>query len=188
MFLLNGKKINIYQDLTIGSGHDAITYPAGSLQNAALRASLGIKEVADPVRPDDRYYWISENVDGSLNAAPKDIVQIKALKSAAIAESRYALETNGIDLDGVSIRTDRESQSMIASALMRVTRNPAAVIDWKGANGWTTIDKAAVELIADAVSNHVQACFTAERLRHEALDALTDFAAVVAFDPTVVLE
>ena len=71
-FKLNGNTISINRDLTIGKGDAAITYPAGSLQSAALRAELGIVEEADPPRADDRYYW---NGDAST---PKDLGTLRA--------------------------------------------------------------------------------------------------------------
>ena len=72
MFKLNGKKISIDRDLTIGEGADAITYPIASLHNAATRAAIGIVEASDPERPDDRRYWVSENEDGTYFATLKD--------------------------------------------------------------------------------------------------------------------
>ena len=71
-FKLNGNIIDINRDLTIGDSTDAITYPAASLQNAALRVELGITEEADPVRADDRYYW-----NGDIST-PKDIETLKS--------------------------------------------------------------------------------------------------------------
>jgi hypothetical protein len=52
MFLLNGSSINIYASYTTADG---VTYP--HLRDATIRAELGITEVPDPVRADDRFYW-----------------------------------------------------------------------------------------------------------------------------------
>jgi hypothetical protein len=52
MFTLNGNTINIYRSYT---APDGTKYP--NLRNPATRAALGIVEVADPVRLDDRFYW-----------------------------------------------------------------------------------------------------------------------------------
>lgn len=57
MFLLNGSQINIYAPYTTVDG---VTYP--HLRDAAIRAELGVTEVPDPVRADDRFYW-----DGDVN-------------------------------------------------------------------------------------------------------------------------
>jgi len=57
MFLLNGNPINIYTPYTTAEG---VTYP--HLRDATIRAELGVTEVPDPVRADDRFYW-----DGDVN-------------------------------------------------------------------------------------------------------------------------
>jgi len=59
MFKFEGKKISLYRDLTVGEGDDAITYPAASLQNEEVRDSIGIVYEADPVRPDDRLFFVT---------------------------------------------------------------------------------------------------------------------------------
>lgn len=189
MFKLNDQPINIAQDLVIGNGDSAITIPAASLQDRATREHYGITETTDDQRPDDRYYLVHENGDGTFSAVPKEIDVVRALKAAEISLSRYHLEIGGITLpNGAKINTERDAQSMIGSALLRVTRKPEELIDWKGGDGtWVKIDKATVEMIADTVGDHVQACFSAERAKHEELSAIEDFEQVVAFDSTVSL-
>lgn len=75
MFILNGKKINVDAAMTLS---DPVTgegtqYPAGWFHDAGARASAGITEVADPIRPDDRFNLITENDDGSLTILAKPI-------------------------------------------------------------------------------------------------------------------
>lgn len=106
----------------------------------------------------------------------------RAAKIAALEARRWIVETSGIVVDGAEIRTDRESQSKISGALQLVERNPTAVIDWKGANGWVQIQKPEVEMIADLVAAHVQACFTRERQLHDLIMAAEDIAALDAID------
>lgn len=91
MFKLNGKKISLGTDLVIGEGDEAITYPAGALRNESLRESLGILEEPDPVRPDDRFYWVSENDDGSFTAVPKDLAMLKEAAVKGVKESANSL-------------------------------------------------------------------------------------------------
>jgi hypothetical protein len=63
MFLLNGNPLAVDTAFT----NDGIQYPANWLRLAteAEKSAIGITEVADPVRADDRFYW-----DGNL-ANPK---------------------------------------------------------------------------------------------------------------------
>ncbi|MFV0662771.1 hypothetical protein [Denitromonas sp.] len=112
MFQLNGKKISLDQDLTIGAGDDAITYPAGSLKNAELRAELGIVEVPDLVRPDDRRFFVTENEDGSFTATPRPADQVVAPVWDQIKAKRDRLaESGGVQVDGRWYDTDAESRS-----------------------------------------------------------------------------
>jgi hypothetical protein len=55
MFLLNDKPISPDTAFT----HEGIQYPNNwiRLASPAERAAIGITEVADPVRADDRFYW-----------------------------------------------------------------------------------------------------------------------------------
>jgi hypothetical protein len=71
MFLLNGTPILADAPFTAGD----INYPPGWIRFASpeLRASVGITEVPDPVRPDDRFYWVDEHNVGT----PKDLAQLK---------------------------------------------------------------------------------------------------------------
>jgi hypothetical protein len=55
MFLLNGNPLAVDTAFT----NDGIQYPANWLRLAtdAQKSAIGITEVADPVRADDRFYW-----------------------------------------------------------------------------------------------------------------------------------
>jgi hypothetical protein len=72
MFLLNG---NTLPQGTPFKDADGNQYPANwlNLSTAEEKAAIGITEVADPVRADDRFYW-----DGDVTN-PKDIDQVKAM-------------------------------------------------------------------------------------------------------------
>lgn len=117
----------------------------------------------------------------------KTVEQLKVDAAQKIAASRYALETAGIDFYGTRIKTDRESQATLNAAMTAVARNPLLEIDWKGENGWVKLGKTEVEAISDAVIAHVQACFSAEKNKLVALDALTTVDEVRAFDCEVTL-
>lgn len=75
MFLLNGKKINPYTSFTL----DGVQYPSNWFVTAspAERLAVGITEVPDPVRPDERFYYVQENEDGTFTAVAKDLGPIK---------------------------------------------------------------------------------------------------------------
>jgi hypothetical protein len=88
MFLLDGKR------LTPGSAftHGDIQYPANWLYLASLeeKEAIGITEVSEDTRPNDRFYWVTDNNDGTFTSSPKELndstdkethVVIKGLKS-----------------------------------------------------------------------------------------------------------
>ena len=83
MFLLNGNPLPVGVPFVDANGTQ---YPANWLNLSSLeeKTAIGITEVADPVRADDRFYW-----DGDVTN-PKDIDQVKAMlvsQSKAIAGS-----------------------------------------------------------------------------------------------------
>jgi antitoxin component HigA of HigAB toxin-antitoxin module len=73
MFVLNDQKINIhapFQDV------DGTRY--GDLTNPADRAKVGVIEIADPERKDDRFYFVQElNEDPWVINTPKPIAMIR---------------------------------------------------------------------------------------------------------------
>lgn len=88
--------------------------------------------------------------------------EVKAAKLATLAAGRYNQEVGGITVDGVTIATDRDSQAMMTGALLSLQSGLVASVNWKGENEWVSLTLAELEPIAQAVSMHVQACFTKE--------------------------
>lgn len=91
MFLLNGNPLAVDAAFTDAEGTQ---YPANWLRLASLeeKTAIGITEVADPVRADDRFYW-----DGNVNnpKALEDKAEdngstTKGLKSNFIAQVKQA--------------------------------------------------------------------------------------------------
>lgn len=99
----------------------------------------------------------------------------KEQKLKDLADYRYEKEIAGITLNGSIIRTDVGSQAKINGAWSAAQMNPAILIDWKGENGWIQIDATTITVIAMAVANHVQFCFTQERLHYDAINLLTTY-------------
>lgn len=81
MFILNNQPLG----LDTAFSHDEIQYPANWLRLASAeeRAAIGITEVADPERYDDRYYWGPGN--------PKDLDQCKENMIKQIKQTAYTL-------------------------------------------------------------------------------------------------
>jgi hypothetical protein len=83
MFLLNGKPL----PLDTPFKHNDVQYPANWLRLTTLaeKEAIGITEVPDPERYDDRYYWGPGN--------PKDLSQCKANLIAQIKQTAGSLLT-----------------------------------------------------------------------------------------------
>ncbi len=92
-------------------------------------------------------------------------------KLRRIAARRYEAETAGTTMDGIAFDTDRQSQALITGAALSATRNPDYTVKWKTQAGPVTLDADQLGAAADAVRDHVQACFDRE---FELLDAVAD--------------
>lgn len=100
-----GHTVDITQDLTIGDGDDAITVPAGSLQNEATRAEYGIVWEADPPRADERFYW-----NGNL-ATPRPLADVLKVFWEQIKAHRDALQEAGCKVGADWFHNDLKSRS-----------------------------------------------------------------------------
>lgn len=89
MFILDGQPLN--PDLPFE--HDGIQYPANWLRLATPeeRAAIGITEVPDYPRPDDRFYWCSQNPDGTYESIPKDLNVLKNLWVSNVNQTAHTL-------------------------------------------------------------------------------------------------
>ena len=69
MFLLNNKVLQPGTPFT----QNGIQYPANWLNLSSLeeKEAIGITEVAQETRPDDRFYWVQDNNDGTFTSNPK---------------------------------------------------------------------------------------------------------------------
>lgn len=103
---------------------------------------------------------------------PGEVLTIEALKDA-ITQKRWEVETGGITLTtGVRVATGIDDQNRITSVVANAERAGLEQVDFKAADGWAKVTLAELQAIATAVALHVQACFSAERAHHEAIDAL----------------
>ena len=96
----------------------------------------------------------------------------KAAKRDEIAAARYAAEAGGCTVDGVTIATDRGSQSLLTAAVVTARLDPEFSTRWKCADGrFVTLDAMQLRAIGDAVIEHVEACFAREAELVELIDA-----------------
>lgn len=86
----------------------------------------------------------------------------KENKYAEIAAARYNAEIAGVTVNGVSIKTDRESQGLITGAALKAIQDSTYTCKWKGIDGFVELTATQIIAIADAVRQHVQSCFDRE--------------------------
>lgn len=102
----------------------------------------------------------------------------------AVAANRYEFEVAGVTVNGITVQTDRESQSTVNAAYTTLKNGLVETIDWKGSNGWVQIDLDTIEFFAKTIAEHAQYCFSQERVHSAAIDELTAFEDLIAYNPT----
>jgi hypothetical protein len=106
---------------------------------------------------------------------PLTLLELKALKRQEIADARFEAEVAGFTLQGMPVRTDRETQARLAQACMFAFANPTFETDWKLSNG-TFVHLTAEQIIgvSQAVLTYVQGCFTKEAQLNLQIEAAED--------------
>lgn len=85
---------------------------------------------------------------------------------------RWLKETAGTSVNGISIRTDQNSQQRIGNLVTNMLADEEAdSFDFEAEHGvWIEVDRETAISIGKAVSKHVQACFTRCKELHEEID------------------
>lgn len=132
MFQINGKPLAIDTAFT----HNDVQYPPNwlRLSTTADRKRLGITEVADAPRADDRFYW-----NGDITS-PKDLGQLKSMLLAQIKQT---------------------ANSMLAPSDWQVTRATEGI---KSMPAMTVAKRSAVRSAATANEGAINACTTVDEL------------------------
>ena len=78
MFLLNNKVLQPGVPFT----QNGIQYPANWLNLSSLeeKEAIGITEITQDTRPDDRFYWVQDNNDGTFTSSPKLLNDIEEVE------------------------------------------------------------------------------------------------------------
>lgn len=108
----------------------------------------------------------------------------KAAFKAAATEERWRRETRGIELNGLRVRITINDQNRLSGVQSAIELGGFDTVDFKAANGWVQLGVTELQGIAQAISLHVQACFSAERAHHEVIDQLDSPALIAAYDLT----
>lgn len=124
MFLLNGKPLPLDTPFT---GADGTQYPSNWLRLSSVedKARLGITEIADPVRADDRLYW---NGDINNPKALEDKLEVKEDGSPLLDEQGNQVVTKGLKSYFIS-QVKQTAGSLLSSTDWMVIRNYERGID-----------------------------------------------------------
>lgn len=79
-----------------------------------------------------------------------------------IAARRWQVETGGIEIGGILIDSDRDSQALITGAALNAVIDPTYVCNWKTPSGFVQLDAQTLLGVAVKLRGHVQACFDRE--------------------------
>lgn len=99
------------------------------------------------------------------------------------ATRRFEAETSGIKVGRIAVATDRESQSLVAGAMMLVQADPDMTIAFKTARGsFVDLDADKIREVFLAVTRHAQACRSVEadlsrKIDDEAVTSLSEIDA-----------
>lgn len=98
------------------------------------------------------------------SVAPDTLGTAKQRKLAELAAKRYAFETGGVNLNGTTFSTDRQTQATITGALVGMSNGMLQSIDWKANDThWVTLTAAQMQELAQTVADHVQTSFSLEK-------------------------
>lgn len=73
--LPNGQMIGVNQPFT----YEGTSYPSNwtELATQEQKDALGLTSIQEYDRPDDTFYWVTQNDDGTYNSTPKDLAGLK---------------------------------------------------------------------------------------------------------------
>lgn len=84
-------------------------------------------------------------------------------KKASIAQARYEAEIAGATINGVLIKTDRETQAVLTSACLQAYIDSGYSLNWKTGDGtFVSLSGEQIMAFGTAVRAHVQGCFNHE--------------------------
>lgn len=86
----------------------------------------------------------------------------KEKKKKEIASDRYNEEISGVNVNGIEIDTERDSQALITGAALAAFQDNTYTLKWKAKGGFIVLNASEVIQIANFVREHVQKCFNRE--------------------------
>lgn len=180
-----GQTVDITQDLIIGAGDDAITVPAGSLQNEATRTEYDIVWEADPIRADERFYW-----NGDI-ATPRPLADVLKVFWDQIKAHRDVLQEAGCKVGADWFHNDLKSRSqwerMANRSAGMADADPYLVggqpVPWKTMGGsFVPLTAGKIRQVVEAFELREAAIFAKAEQHKAALAAKTTVEGMIAYN------
>ena len=131
-------------------------------------------------------------IDGEFELTPYGVEKMQKYLIGQVDIISAKFEFGNIDFNDSVINTSKDSQARINGAYSAVLINPDRIIDFKNTDGsWSQIDATTMTAIAEAVTNHVQSCFSNEKILCGLIKERTTYRGLMEIDltfgwPTVV--
>ena len=167
--------------------YNDIQYPANwiRLSSPADRAALGMVELPEPPRADERFYYV--NTDGTIVQKPLSKCQ-QVIKSQ-LASIRQNKETLGVVYENNVYQTDTDSRINYIGALQQAQADPNYTVRWKARTDgdpstsvFVTLDAADLATIINGGVSYITACFDNEDSIVQQIEATTTLAELLAID------
>lgn len=169
MFLLNGKPLAVDTPFTAND----IQYPANwlRLSTAEEKSAIGITEVPDPVRADDRFYWNNdinnpkaledkEEVDQDGNPLYVKVLDKTDPQHHVMVDSTERLVTKGLKSQFIA-QVKAQAGSLLNATDWKVVR---AAEGGKALDDATKAERIAIRTKSDDFEAQIKACTTVEQL------------------------
>ena len=160
MFQLNGSPISIDNEITI----NGVKYP--HLRDPALRAELGIVEVADPEVYDQRFWWgvgnpkiLNDRPEIKEDGSPL-FVQVYDKETEQMVDTTEQVVTKGLKSEWIA-QVKATAGSLLAQSDWKVTRAAEGI---KAVDADTLAKRAAIRAYSDKLEADIKACTTVEQL------------------------
>lgn len=129
------------------------------------------------LKPHSEWVIESDQVVATYDVEDIGIEELRQMKLESATAMRWQVMTGGMTLpNGVQVGTTIDDQNRITSVVANAELTgltDADEVDFKAASGWILVSIGQIKAMAGAIGQFVQACYSAERAHHEAIDMLT---------------
>jgi hypothetical protein len=127
--------------------------------------------------------WVDDE-GGVIEEVPEQTTEERRQERfEELAAIRWGVEVGGITVNGMAVRTDRETTSILTAARIEADNDPTFTVRWKLSSGtFVTLDAATIIALSVAVRQHIQAAFTNEETLSGLLTAATTIEQIDAVD------